>query len=575
MAFRLTFELGERTERRPLPPGDHLVGSGTDCGVRIAHPTVSRRHALLRVAGDRVEIEELGSRNGTRVDGAPLEGRRPLEPGARLQLGSIGGRLEAVDDGDLEVAVPFAAGPDAAAAEDSGRLAALTTASMGSMRSLVADELPAMLDLLDAEAGPLRMAQAAGGALFRSLPCLAVEVRDREGPQGGGVLFVAERTAGAAAAPAGEDADALAEAEAGRYRVRVRFAHPTQARGFAPLVAALARLIAAAAGRRRPRSPAAPPPASPPLPEPATVVPEMHRIYDAARHVARGDVSVLIEGESGTGKEVLARFLHAASPRAGGAFVALNCAALPRDLLEAELFGIEEKVATGVAPRPGKFEMADGGTLFLDEIGDMAAETQARILRVLQEGEVYRIGGRQPRPARVRTLAATNREIDSLLASGDFRGDLFHRVADWRVTLPPLRRRRADVPNLAAWFLAREAERRGIAVAGISRAALDLLTAYPWPGNVRQLEREMARAALFLEAGDVLESTHLAGTVRAAASSPPGSLREVLARAERREIVRAIAACDGDVTAAARELGIGRSTLYRRMAELGIERPEG
>jgi transcriptional regulator with AAA-type ATPase domain len=306
------------------------------------------------------------------------------------------------------------------------------------------------------------------------------------------------------------------------------------------------------------------------MPEPATVVPTVRRIYEQAARVAAGDVSVLIQGESGTGKEVLARYLHAASPRHAGPFVALNCAALPRDLLEAELFGIEEKVATGVAPRPGKFELADGGTLFLDEIGDMAPETQARILRVLQEGEVFRIGASRPRPANVRTLAATNRDLDRMLAEGGFRGDLYHRIADWRVTLPPLRARRADLANLAAHFLASEAERRGLRVAGISRAALDTLCAHDWPGNIRQLQREMARAALFLDAGAVLESRHLDETLRRAGGSKPGTaggtLKERLTEAERREICRALEETGDDVSAAARLLAVGRSTLYRRMA---------
>jgi transcriptional regulator with PAS, ATPase and Fis domain len=259
---------------------------------------------------------------------------------------------------------------------------------------------------------------------------------------------------------------------------------------------------------------------------------------------------------------VLARLLPAGSTRRDAAYAALNSAALPRDLLEAELFGIEEKVATGVAARPGKFELADGGTLFLDEIGDMAPETQARILRVLQEGEVHRLGGLRPRPARVRVVAATNRDVRGMLAEGSFRGDLYHRIADWTVTLPPLRQRRADIANLAAWFLGEEASRLGLAIGGISRAALAMLERYSWPGNIRQLQREMGRVALFLEPGQLVESSHLDAEIRASNEpSGGGTLRERLIEVERREIRAALAACGGDISAAARQLGLGRSTL--------------
>ncbi len=267
---------------------------------------------------------------------------------------------------------------------------------------------------------------------------------------------------------------------------------------------------------------------------------------------------------------MLARYLHASSERAGGAFVALNCAALPRDLLESELFGIERGVATGVESRPGKFEMAGGGTLFLDEIGDMALETQARILRVLQEGEVYRLGGQEPRSADVRVIAASHRDLEAMQLEGSFRSDLYHRIADWTVRLPRLAERRADIPNLAAYFLAREVQRRGLEVAGISRGAMDLLEGYDWPGNIRQLEREMARAALFLESGELLESSHLQEAIRETAR-PAASLKERLEHVERQEIRQALTHHEGSVSAAAKELQIGLSTLYRRMRELGVE----
>jgi len=312
------------------------------------------------------------------------------------------------------------------------------------------------------------------------------------------------------------------------------------------------------------------------LPDPPSVEPRVQEIYAQARRVARGDVSVLILGESGTGKEVLARFIHAASPRCGGAFLGLNCAALGRDLLEAELFGIEKGVATGVDARPGKFEQAHGGTLFLDEIGDMGPETQAKILRVLQSGEVFRLGSREPRIVSVRVLAATNRSVDRMMAAGEFRRDLFHRIAGWVVEMPPLRGRRGDIPNLAAYFLGREAARLGVRIAGISRAAVEALVAHAWPGNVRELENEMARAALFLEDGELLDLSRLAPHIaRSRPRHGRTSLAEVLAVAERGEIMRVLSATGGDMDAAAGELGVSRATLYRRVKDLAIEVPRG
>ncbi len=298
----------------------------------------------------------------------------------------------------------------------------------------------------------------------------------------------------------------------------------------------------------------------------------MREIYEQAARIAPSRVSVLISGESGTGKELLARYLHAASDRAEKPLVTLNCAALPRDLLESELFGVERGVATGVDARAGKFESAHGGTLFLDEIGDMAPETQARILSVLAEGEVYRIGGHTAQPADVRVISATNRDLTAMLDEGGFRTDLYHRISDWVVELPPLRKRRADIPNLAAHFLGRTCAERGVRAAGISRAALAALGAYDWPGNVRQLEKEMGRAALFIEDGALLESSMLQTAITEGAVGTEGEddLKTVLECAEKEHIEHVLDESGGDVPRRPNALGIGVSTLYRRMKALKV-----
>ncbi|MEW6336112.1 MAG: sigma 54-interacting transcriptional regulator [Acidobacteriota bacterium] len=559
--LRLVWTAGGRERHAVLREGDLVVGAHLDSDVRIPDPTVSRRHARLRVAGGQVVVEDLGSRNGTRVDGVALSGRTSLRPGQALRFGSVEARIEEVDPGEVEAAIVIAHSASPREAEPAQAATAAPTASVGSLGAFVTEALPGLLERLVRGGDTSEVAQAAGAALFQHTPCLDVEIR-RLLPSGDGLLFAATR---------GADPRTPVEVveRQGDTLVALSFAHATQADTFVPLARAAAMLLALASPPSRGTRPESPPPPAPP--DPPTVVPAVARVYAEAARVAQGDVSVLILGESGTGKELLARFIHAASLRSAGPFVPLNCAALPRDLLEAELFGIERGVATGVESRPGRFEQADGGTLFLDEIGDMAAETQARILRVLQEGVVHRVGGRDPRPARVRVLSATNRDIRALLAAGTFRRDLFHRVADWVVELPPLRQRRADIGNLAAHFLARAGARRGTVPGGVSRAALDALVAFDWPGNVRQLEREMTRAALFLDEGGLLETRHLqSGILGADNGGKPRSLRETLERVERHEIEQALALSRGDTGEAARRLGVPRSSLYRRIKELGV-----
>ncbi|HWN43782.1 MAG TPA: sigma-54 dependent transcriptional regulator, partial [Thermoanaerobaculia bacterium] len=317
-----------------------------------------------------------------------------------------------------------------------------------------------------------------------------------------------------------------------------------------------------------------------PVPPPPGLGAEMSRIYRSAGKVARGDVPILILGESGSGKEVLARWVHARSRRASGPFLALNCAALPRELLEAELFGIERGVATGVEARPGLLERASGGTLFLDEIGDMAPETQAKVLRVLEGTSVYRVGGRAPVQVDVRFVAATNRGLESLVEEGGFRRDLFHRLAAFQVTLPPLRTRREEIPSLAARFFHRELERNGLSSPGISRAALGALVGYSWPGNVRELQNEIAKAALLLEPGEPLDLQHLSDRVRgpvpAPGTRPPLlTLEEAVHQAEREAFSVALSAAGGDAGCAMELLGVSRTTWYRKIKELGLsEAPE-
>ncbi len=293
-------------------------------------------------------------------------------------------------------------------------------------------------------------------------------------------------------------------------------------------------------------------------------------------------VNVLITGESGTGKELTAKAIHYTSPRARKAFVALNCAALPETLVESELFGIEKGVATGVNPRVGQFQKADGGTLFLDEIGDLSLTAQAKILRVLQERVVERVGGRAPTPVDVRLLAATNKDLESEIAKGNFREDLYYRIKVIHIHLPPLRDVREEVPLLANHFLKEYCRETGRGDMEFTSGVLRKLSASPWPGNVRQLRNEVMRLAACAR-GNVIEEDDLweglpapraeqpAAVAPAVKTSRPQSLKTAIEELERQMIGDALQSTRNNQQQAARMLGLSRQGLINKMKryELG------
>ena len=292
--------------------------------------------------------------------------------------------------------------------------------------------------------------------------------------------------------------------------------------------------------------------------------PAMEPVVEALRKVAPTNATVLLMGESGTGKEVAARTLHAWSPRAAGPFVAVNCAAIAETLLESELFGHEKGAFTGaVAARRGRIELADGGTFFLDEIGEMAPALQAKLLRVLADRRFERVGGARTIEADVRWVAATNRDVEQLRASGALREDLYHRLAVFPILLPPLRERRRDILPLAEKLLARVGAALGRAHLALSPAARDQIVAAPWHGNVRELANVLERAAI-LASGDVIEVGHLE-LGDPASPAPAGGNGGRLEDLERAAIERALAAVGGNRRAAADRLGIGLRTLYDKL----------
>ncbi len=445
-----------QTERRfLLAPGENRIGGAEAADLLLLVPGVSRRHACLVQDGERLALEDLGSRNGTFVNGRRID-RGEVRPGDALRFGPVELRLEEIDAGDAVLGM--------------------------------------VLPAPEPEPAP----------------------------------FSEERTVGfTEAAP--------------------------MARGSLPVA----------------------------LTFPPDYVPgqsaAMTGFYQRLRPLLATDLPVLIEGETGAGKELVARTLHLSSERRAGPFVAINCAAIPADLLEAEMFGIGEKVATGVRKRSGKFRLADGGTLFLDEIGEMPLELQAKLLRALQEKEIQPLGG-APVRVDVWVVAATNADLLGKADEGRFRRDLYYRVAGSILEVPPLRRRRGDVPVLVENFLKRFAADSCKAIPGVTVKALRALERYPWPGNVRELEHEIKRLAHLCADRQAVDSTMLAERLlRPEAAEPEaaeiGSLRleDHVREAERRAIRRALKHAGGSQRQAARLLDISRNTLARKIRQLGIE----
>ncbi|HLJ49619.1 MAG TPA: sigma-54 dependent transcriptional regulator [Bryobacteraceae bacterium] len=289
--------------------------------------------------------------------------------------------------------------------------------------------------------------------------------------------------------------------------------------------------------------------------------PEMKRVTELIDMVASSDTTVLITGESGTGKEVVARAIHASSPRRNMPMVTIHCGALTESLLESELFGHEKGAFTGAQfRRKGKFEVADGGTVFLDEISDISLKTQTDLLRVLQEKEIVRIGGTQPIKVDFRCIAATNKSLEKLVKAGTFRPDLYYRLHVFSIDLPPLRERREDIPLLVDFFLRKFCESTNRPIPHLSQSAMELLMSHEWPGNVRELENAVERA-LVIGRNSEIGPSHFALGIQAQQDGSGRSLDEV----ERAHIERTIRECGGNLSQAARVLGIDRTTLYHKL----------
>jgi transcriptional regulator with GAF, ATPase, and Fis domain len=291
-------------------------------------------------------------------------------------------------------------------------------------------------------------------------------------------------------------------------------------------------------------------------------------VLKKAALVASTEATVFLQGESGTGKEVIARFIHRASPRAGGPFMAINCAALPEQLLESELFGYERGAFTGAhQAKPGQVELASGGVLFLDEVSEMSPAAQAKFLRVLQEREFQRLGGTRLVKTNARVIAASNRDLRDAVARGTFREDLFYRLQVFDIRMPPLRERPDDIPLLVEAFIEELSVSLGRPLAGLTDDAMRMLLEHRWPGNVRELRNVLERAAILTES-ERIAPEHLAIPVRPLTMASPTDLRA----AERRTIEMVLRETDWNKAKAARRLGLTRTQLYVRLRKYGLDK---
>ncbi len=314
--------------------------------------------------------------------------------------------------------------------------------------------------------------------------------------------------------------------------------------------------------------------------------PSMQRLYELASLVAQSHISVLVRGETGAGKELLAETIHLRSPRSKGPFVRINCAAFSESLLESELFGHERGAFTGaVRSKPGLIEMAQGGTLFLDEVGEMPLAVQVKLLRVLEDRQVLRVGGIEHQSVDVRFVAATHQDLDACVARGTFRQDLYFRINGFTLTIPPLRERVGEIATMSRFFIERFAAEQAHLPPQLTLEAQALLEKHSWPGNLRELRNVMGRA-LVLSRGQAIQPEHLVfdspqkvePTPLPLSSSPPpaptsGTLGEDIATLERQRILAALEQCAGNQTRAAKLLGISRRTLVTRLGEYGVPRP--
>ena len=564
-----------------------VVGRGAETDLQLIDEKVSREHCTFERDGDAVILKDLGSRNGTWVNGERLTAPRTLVTGDQVGIGSTVvayapdfEALRAVD-GESTLILSHAAPAQTILAADASEADFAAAGRLLIRASLSTDRAEAATALAEAFTSGLRAEQVAvclrspEGAL---LPWIATP----HGTSVSGSRPLADLCFRSLKAVAANEPQSRPSSDANTTRVLKARAHvlaapllregqpfgvvfATRTREFDSQELALATvLVTAAANALRPVV------SSPEVDAPVAESASMREAVRVAKAAARSLSTVLITGESGTGKEVIARLIHQSSARAKGPLVAVNCGAISPQLVESELFGHQKGAFTGaLAAHAGVFERADGGTLFLDELGELPLAQQVKLLRVLEDRLVQRVGGRAPIPVDVRVVAATNKSLEAEVAQQRFREDLFWRLNVVRIALPPLRERREDIVPLAKRLLKRHA---GGADVELSPELAHALTRCDWPGNVRQLSNALERAWV-LRAGEALTLTDLPPEVVAprASETKTGTLDELIRAVEREQIQLALRRTRGVKAKAAEQLGISRPTLDRKLQEYGID----
>jgi DNA-binding NtrC family response regulator len=534
--------------------GEVMIGRAKTCEIHIDDHSVSRQHAIVTMSP--FAVRDLGSSNGTRVGGAvlPPDEPHPLRVGDAITIGAA-----------TLLVQPAGVG-------------------IKPRRFWSGDDFEARIE---EECARGSRSEAAFAIAFLKVDRLALDVGVRQ--------VLAQRLRGS---------DVVGEYGPAEYAILLTDAHQVQADGVMTRIVAdlSAKSISARWGVAEfPRDATAahrlisvaqvaaqdppPPPSTAPAPGPRPVLadPRMRETWEFVKMIAAGELSVLILGETGVGKEVISEEVHRLSARAAGPFVRLNCAALSEQLLESELFGHEKGAFTSAEKaKAGLLETAAAGTVFLDEIGELPMRLQVKLLRVLEDKQVLRVGGLKPRQLDVRFIAATNRDLEQQAARGLFREDLYYRLAGATVSIPPLRERVEDILPLASMFLRNAAAHLGGRVLELDAGAREALRAHAWPGNIRELRNAIERAALICGRGPITV-THLPPSVTARAPAAPASLlRGRISETERPagavdveadRIVEVLNACGGNQSRAAKELGISRAALIRRLEKIGVIRP--
>jgi DNA-binding NtrC family response regulator len=562
-------EASPRTRVVDLHDGiDVIVGRSRDVDVTVESETVSRTHARIVRRGGAILVEDLGSRNGTRVNGALVTGPTRVSPGDEIAVGPLYAIVGVTTRLQRRASV-------AASSVLEERLAAESDRAHRYHRPL------ALLMIRVEGSGPAADAAVDRvAAVLRRMDCIG-----EYGPDEYGVILPeADRPAAEATARRlVREATAAALARGGAAIHVGAAVHGQDAHSPDELVArartALRRARVGAGDQGVAAPPAEPTPGTG---EPVIASPEMHRLYAMVRRIADTSMVALIQGETGAGKELVAEALHRESSRAAKRFVKLNCASLPETLLESELFGYERGAFTGAERRKlGYFEAAQGGTLLLDEIGEVPLALQAKLLRVLETRKLTRLGGTTEIEVDARVVCATNRDLEGEVRRGRFREDLFFRVSAFTLIVPPLRDRRPEIAPLARRFAHEFALELRQTPPRLAASTMALLEAYDWPGNVRELRNALERAVVLCHEGTI-EPEHLpervregSGAAELVARDAQADIRGRLAEVERAAIVAALAETNGNQTQAARKLSISRRALIYKLEKYGLKPPPG